>query len=88
MTTPRYLLGLDIGSSFVKASLLDVDRGAAAASASAPASEMTIASPRPGWAEQQPDDWWANAVLAALNILSARNPQICAHLRSALEARM
>lgn len=69
MTAHRYLLGLDIGSSFVKASLVDVDLGRATASASAPASEMTIASPRPGWAEQRPEDWWDNAVVAARCVL-------------------
>lgn len=64
MNPRRYLLGLDVGSSFVKASLVDADRGVAVASASEPATEMTIASPRPGWAEQHPDDWWTNVVAA------------------------
>jgi xylulokinase len=57
-----YLLGLDIGSSFVKASVLDVSTGSLIASASAPETEMEISSPQPGWAEQHPDAWWKQAV--------------------------
>jgi xylulokinase len=60
----KLLLGIDIGSSFVKASLVDVDTGLAVASAAAPSSEMAIAAPQPGWAEQDPADWWRNAVAA------------------------
>ncbi len=61
----RLLLGLDIGSSFVKAALVDADAGALVAQASAPDREMAIAAPQPGWAEQDPAEWWANAVAAA-----------------------
>ena len=68
-----YLLGLDIGSSFVKASLLDAATGRAAASASAPASEMAIGAPRPGWAEQDPREWWRHAVTATRQVLAQAN---------------
>jgi xylulokinase len=61
----RLLLGLDIGSSFVKAALVDAATGAPVALASAPDREMAIAAPRPGWAEQDPAEWWDNAVAAA-----------------------
>ena len=61
----RFLLGLDIGSSFVKAALVDAATGAPVALASAPDLEMAIAAPRPGWAEQDPANWWDNAVAAA-----------------------
>ena len=66
----RYLLGLDIGSSFVKASLLDVATGRAVAAASAPASEMAIAAPQPGWAEQDPREWWRHGVAATREVLT------------------
>ncbi len=66
----RYLLGLDIGSSFVKASLLDAACGRAVAAASAPASEMTIAAPQPGWAEQDPQEWWRHGVTATREVLA------------------
>jgi xylulokinase len=64
MTTRRVLLGLDVGSSFVKAAMLDADTGACLASAAAPSAEMRIDAPSPGWAEQDPREWWANAVSA------------------------
>ena len=61
---PHVLLGLDIGSSFVKAAIVDVASGAALARASAPGVEMPIASSQPGWAEQDPADWWRSVVEA------------------------
>jgi xylulokinase len=60
----RLLLGLDIGSSFVKAALVDADTGLLVAQGSSPATEMTIAAPMPGWAEQDPAGWWTHAVAA------------------------
>ena len=59
---PPLLLGLDIGSSFVKATLVDAETGLPLARASAPRVEMPIASPQPGWAEQDPGDWWRSVV--------------------------
>jgi xylulokinase len=61
----RLLLGLDIGSSFVKAALVDADTGTLVAQASAPSTEMAISAPQPGWAEQDPADWWTHAVAGA-----------------------
>jgi xylulokinase len=52
------LLGLDIGSSSVKASLIDAQSGKVLAQAASPATEMEILSPKPGWAEQPPELWW------------------------------
>ena len=57
-----YLLGIDIGTSSVKASLVEVASGKTVASASAPAEEMKIISHQPGWAEQHPDTWWIHTV--------------------------
>ena len=62
-------LGLDVGTSTVKAVLVNAD-GAVDASASAP---LTLSTPRPGWAEQHPDDWWDAAVAAIRNVLAARS---------------
>lgn len=56
------VLGLDIGSSSVKASLVDVATGHTVAAAQSPAEEMAITASQPGWAEQQPEDWWHHAV--------------------------
>jgi xylulokinase len=59
-----YLLGIDIGSSFVKASIIDGATGQCKATASSPAREMIIHSIHGGWAEQDPEMWWKNAVQA------------------------
>lgn len=48
------VIGLDLGTSGVKAVLLDRD-GAVRASASRP---LTVSRPRPRWSEQAPRDWW------------------------------
>ena len=53
-----YLLGYDIGSSSVKASLVEAESGKCAASAFFPPQEAPISAPQPGWAEQDPADWW------------------------------
>lgn len=62
--TKGYLLGFDIGSSSVKASLVDIDSGQCSAAAFYPKSEAAIKSVKIGWAEQNPQSWWDNAVLA------------------------
>lgn len=51
-------LGLDIGSSSVKAALLDIASGTIVARASHPEQELQIHAPNPGWAEQDPEVWW------------------------------
>jgi xylulokinase len=60
----KYLLGYDLGSSSVKAALLDVDSGKSLASAFSPVSEMRIHSPHPGFAEQDPEEWWQELIQA------------------------
>ena len=66
----KYLLGFDIGSSFVKASLVEARTGKIVASAFSPKSEMRIISKRSGWAEQDPETWWNNCKTATREILS------------------
>lgn len=63
------LLGIDLGSSSIKVSLLEVDSGRLLASAQAPDAEMPIQSPQPGWAEQDPERWWSELceAMARLN---------------------
>jgi xylulokinase len=53
-----YLLGIDVGSSSVKASLLDIQTGRCAGSAFYPKTEQKINSPQPGFAEQDPQCWY------------------------------
>lgn len=63
-----YLLGYDIGSSFVKASLLEAESGKLVAIVSVPDTEQKIISPQPGWAEQDPTMWWENVKLATARL--------------------
>lgn len=65
----QYLLGFDVGSSSVKASLVDIDNGRAAASAFYPDHEAPIISVKSGWAEQDPAMWWDNAKLALKDVM-------------------
>lgn len=58
----QLLLGLDIGSSSIKASLVDVTNGKSIASGQSPAEEMEMVALQPGWAEQDPDLWWTHVV--------------------------
>jgi len=58
------LLGIDLGSSSVKVSVVNGETGRALSSASYPPSEMDISAPMPGWAEQEPEVWWKNFTLA------------------------
>ena len=60
----KYLLGFDIGSSSVKATLLEINSGKTVASAFSPSSEMPMQSPQPGFAEQDPEMWWGELVNA------------------------
>ena len=60
----KYFLGYDLGSSSVKAALLEAESGKPVASAFSPASEMKIHAPRPGFAEQDPEHWWQELVQA------------------------
>ena len=65
-----YLLGYDIGSSSVKASIVDAHTGACVASAFYPKEEMVIKAVQSGWAEQDPEIWWQNLKLATKQVLS------------------
>ena len=53
-----FSLGIDIGSSSVKVSLLDIASGKCVKSVTNPRTEAPIRSPRKGWAEQDPEMWW------------------------------
>lgn len=72
-----YLLGYDIGTSSVKASLVDASTGRAVASDFYPKQEAPIKALHSGWAEQDPDSWWqylkeaTSAVLAKAGVSAA-----------------
>ncbi|CAM3100464.1 xylulokinase [Rariglobus hedericola] len=69
-----FLLGLDLGSSAVKASLLDAATGRVVSSAQSPqGEELPISAPQPGWAEQDPAMWWKHTALAIRAALAGRD---------------
>jgi len=64
-----YLLGYDIGSSSVKVCLVNADTGKIVASDFYPKEEMKITAVKPGWAEQEPEEWWKNLKLAHESVM-------------------
>ena len=64
-----YLLGYDIGSSSVKASLVDAQSGKCVATAFYPKKEAVIISHQPGWAEQDPFIWMGHLKMATDDVL-------------------
>jgi len=65
------LLGYDIGSSSIKACLLEAETGRVAAAAVSPDTELPILAARPGWAEQHPETWWEHLRKATSRLLAA-----------------
>lgn len=66
----QYLLGFDVGSSSVKASLVDAETGQMAATSFFPEKEAPIKAVKAGWAEQDPEMWWMNAKLSLKKIMA------------------
>ncbi len=73
MVSSGYLLGYDIGSSSIKACLMDIQSQQVVASAVSPQTELEIICPKPGWAEQDPEVWWDH-VKAATALLRTASP--------------
>jgi xylulokinase len=65
------LLGYDVGSSSIKATILEADTGRVIASASSPRSEeLDIMAVKPDWAEQDPEVWWRHVKLATAEMMA------------------
>ena len=64
-----YLLGYDIGSSSVKAALVDAESGACVAADFFPKREAPIKALKAGWAEQDPRNWWESLREATRSVL-------------------
>lgn len=64
MMVKHYHLGLDIGSSSVKAALVEVDTGKNIGVVQEPKEEMGMFAQKNGWAEQKPEDWWKHSCKA------------------------
>lgn len=60
------LLGIDVGTSSIKVSVVDADTSCTIASATYPEKEAEIIVPKSGWAEQDPEMWWQNVQQAIL----------------------
>ena len=65
-----YLLGYDIGSSSVKASIVEASTGKVVAAGFYPPTEAPIKALRQGWAEQSPGDWWSYLTQVTHQVLS------------------
>lgn len=72
MATEPLLLGIDLGTSSVKVLLVDLE-GKVAGSGSA---EYPIHSPAPGFAEQEPEEWWQAVVAAVRQATGVAAPAI------------
>lgn len=64
-----YAIGYDLGSSFIKAALVEVESGKSISTIQKPNIEMSINAPKEAWAEQNPDIWWANICAATKELL-------------------
>ncbi|MCK4888192.1 MAG: carbohydrate kinase [Planctomycetes bacterium] len=67
------LLGYDVGSSSIKASLIDSQTGKVIADATSPDKELEIIAQRVGFAEQHPQTWWQHVILATAMIKEKAN---------------
>lgn len=65
----QLLLGLDIGSSSIKASVVDAATGQSLASGQSPQEEMEMMALKTGWAEQDPEQWWHHMLIAIKSCL-------------------
>ena len=69
-------IGIDIGTSSVKAVLVDQDQRIVASHAAA----LEVERPRFGWSEQDPNSWW-RACESVLDALAAAHPGALAAVR-------
>ncbi|QNH61126.1 xylulokinase [Hymenobacter sediminicola] len=71
------LLGIDLGTSSIKVSVVDAQTQQCLASVSYPETEREILTRQPGWAEQDPRQWWLDARQAILKAHATQryNPQ-------------
>ncbi len=68
-----YSIGYDIGSSSIKCSIFDIEKGEVIIQGFYPEQEMEISSPEPGWAEQNPETWWEYVKIITKQLLQKSN---------------
>jgi xylulokinase len=66
------LLGIDIGTSSIKVSVIDALSRQCISSSQYPETESGIIAEKPGWAEQSPEMWWEHTQLAILKAHAQR----------------
>ena len=67
-----YLLGIDIGTSSIKVSVVEANTSKCIASAQFPETESAITALEKGWAEQSPEMWWSHIQQAILKLHSTQ----------------
>ena len=65
-----YSIGIDLGSSSIKASILNLDDATIIVADNYPKEEMDIVAVKSGWAEQEPETWWSNIKILLKNLIS------------------
>lgn len=68
-----YYLGLDIGSSSIKAALVEIATGKSVGVVQEPEQEMSMFAQKTGWAEQKPEDWWTHICNAITKLKKKHN---------------
>jgi len=68
-----YSIGYDIGSSSIKAALVETATGKSISVVSEPDVEMEMLALQNGWAEQHPDDWWKHICAATKRLIVENN---------------
>jgi xylulokinase len=68
-----YYLGLDIGSSSIKAALVEISTGKSLGVVQEPKAEMSMFAQKNGWAEQKPNDWWLHICNAITSLKKQYN---------------
>jgi len=79
------LLGYDVGSSSIKATLMEADTGKVLATATSPEKELEIIAEKLGWAEQHPHLWWEH-VKSATQSISAQVQKSTSYSMADVEA--
>jgi xylulokinase len=79
------LLGYDVGSSSIKATLMEAETGEALTTATSPEQELEIIAKELGWAEQEPNVWWQHVTKATRSI-SAQVHKSTSHSMADVEA--
>ena len=68
-----YYLGIDVGSSSIKAALVNIATGKSLAVVQEPEDEMGMTAIKSGWAEQHPDVWWQHICNAIKKLKKEQN---------------